>query len=141
MFHCQSIVLLLRTMTMFARVALGSALISSSLAIAVAPSAVQPDSEALITPAPQVELLKRQNNDRFMGWIQYTSDFWSSQTCATGNTYYQSGDYWACCATSRAGCLNMPIGCVSGNMIFRASATATSQSASVVTLPWYVSSF
>jgi hypothetical protein len=56
-----------------------------------------------------------------------------------GNTYYQGGSQWACCATTRAGCGNLAIGCVDGSMIYRATATGTDPlSNSLITRAWYV---
>lgn len=117
---------------MHAHMLIGSALVSSSLAVFVKPSAVEPTSPALITPGPQIELLRKQNNDRFMGWIEFSST-WTSMTCSPGNTYYQTGSYWACCATSRAGCANMVVGCVNGNMIYSTMGTATGTGGGLVT--------
>lgn len=75
-------------------------------------------SDPTITPAPQVhaELFRKQNNNRFMGWVSYSSG-WSSRQCDIGGTLYQSGDYWRCCATTVASC-NVPVGCISGSLIY-----------------------
>jgi hypothetical protein len=60
-------------------------------------------------------------------------------TMSLGNTYYQAGQQWACCSTTRAGCANMPIGCVNGNMIYSVTATGgSSLTNSLVTRAWYV---
>ncbi|KAH8709986.1 hypothetical protein GQ44DRAFT_763285 [Phaeosphaeriaceae sp. PMI808] len=108
---------------MLAHLSIGSALVLSSLASLV-PTPAAEESEALITPGPQIELLKKQNDLQYIGWVQFSS-IWSTEKCDPGNTYYQAGGQWACCTTTRAGCLNMPINCVNGNMIYRATATGS----------------
>ncbi|KAH7121175.1 hypothetical protein B0J11DRAFT_59100 [Dendryphion nanum] len=92
-----------------------------SIATVAANALLQPSpavSDPTITPAPQisVELLRKQNNNRFMGWVSYSTG-WSSRQCDIGGTLYQSGDYWRCCATSVASC-NVPVGCISGSLIY-----------------------
>jgi hypothetical protein len=127
---------------MYSHLILGASLISQGLAAVVAHSPSDSATPAHITPGPQVELLRKQNNDRFMGYVELTPNTWTSLTCASGNTVYQTGDYWACCATTRTGCLpqSMPIACVAGNMVFRAATTGSvSLTNSLVTKPWYVS--
>ncbi|KAF2824340.1 hypothetical protein CC86DRAFT_54317 [Ophiobolus disseminans] len=114
---------------MLTHLALGSALLSGSYATLVAPSQSAPAVDALITPGPQVELLKKQNNAAHIGWISFGGQ-WSSQTCDPGNTYYQAGGQWGCCSTGAAGC-RIAIGCFNGNMIFQASSTARANSTGV----------
>ncbi|KAF2261543.1 hypothetical protein CC78DRAFT_349930 [Lojkania enalia] len=77
-------------------------------------------SDPTITPPPQspnIELLRKQNDNRFMGWISYSFWGWSSERCNLGGTLYQSGDYWRCCATTDDGC-NVPLGCVGGSLVY-----------------------
>ncbi|KAH7062848.1 hypothetical protein BKA63DRAFT_187560 [Paraphoma chrysanthemicola] len=106
---------------MLVHLAIGSVLVYSSLAALQASQDVTPP-DAIITPGPNIELLRKQNNDQYIGWVQY-SGFWSSQTCDFGNTYYAANGQWACCSTTRAGCANMPINCVSGSMIYSVTAS------------------
>lgn len=93
-----------------------------SLAAAVSADALlQPSpatSDPTITSAPQInyELLRKQANNRFMGWVSYSTG-WSTRQCDIGGTLYQSGDYWRCCATTVASC-NGPVGCISGSLIY-----------------------
>lgn len=104
---------------------------SLSLAEVLAPSPAI--SDPTITPAPNVpvELLRKQNNDRFMGWVKI-SGTWTSRTCDIGGTYYQSGSNWRCCATTVAGCQG-PVGCVSGSLVY----SVTTGSQSRATYAWY----
>ncbi|KAH5142113.1 hypothetical protein HBH70_081440 [Parastagonospora nodorum] len=112
-----------------------SALISSSIA-ALLPSAVEPASDALITPGPQIELVRRQNDQRYMGWVADEAGAWSTEICDLGNKYYQDASRWGCCATTRSDCgANLAVGCVNGNMIYRATASGSeSLSNSLITL-------
>ncbi|KAF2684374.1 hypothetical protein K458DRAFT_388841 [Lentithecium fluviatile CBS 122367] len=98
----------------------------SSLGLAKVFTATPAITDPTITPAPEIpiELLKKQNNDRFIGWMSY-SGIWTSRTCDLGGTYFQSGDYWRCCATSLAGC-DVPLGCVAGSLVYSISTTRTS---------------
>lgn len=67
---------------MFAHLAIGSALLATSLAALVV-SPVVSTSDALITPGPNIELLRKQNNLQYIGWLEY-SGYWSSETCDVG---------------------------------------------------------
>lgn len=96
------------------------------------------EADPTITRAPDipVELLRKQAvNDRFIGWISIDGD-WTSRTCDIGGTYFQSDEYWRCCATTLDGC-NPPIGCVSGSLVY---SFYTSTSLALTTRAWYVSS-
>ncbi|KAF2731662.1 hypothetical protein EJ04DRAFT_578958 [Polyplosphaeria fusca] len=75
-------------------------------------------ADPTITQAPNVplELLRKQNNNRFMGWLSYRGT-WSSVQCEYGGTLYQNGEYWGCCTTAAASC-NRPIGCLSGSLVY-----------------------
>ncbi|KAF1843321.1 uncharacterized protein K460DRAFT_368220 [Cucurbitaria berberidis CBS 394.84] len=118
---------------MFTRLVIGSALFSGSLAVGIAPT--PSTSDATITPAPHIELLRKQNDARYMGWVMQNG-LWSARQCELGGTYYQNADYWRCCATTLNGCAatRIPIGCISGGLIYPAP-TGVSQSASLVTRP------
>jgi hypothetical protein len=72
-----------RLFTMLAPTVILSALISSSIA-ALLPSAVEPASDALITPGPQIEVVRRQNDQRYMGWVADEADAWSTEICDLG---------------------------------------------------------
>ncbi|PSN69256.1 hypothetical protein BS50DRAFT_586588 [Corynespora cassiicola Philippines] len=104
-------------------IVMSSALFSGSYAALLA-TPVASDPTITAAPAIPVELLRKQNNDRFMGWV-FESSEWMSRTCDIGGTYYQSGDYWRCCATTLAGC-DVPIGCVAGSLLY--SVTSGTQS-------------
>lgn len=69
-----------------------------------------------MTPAPVVELLKKQNDNRFLGYLSYLGGY-TSENCDVGGTYYQHGGYAGCCTTTGAAC-NFPIGCVSGSLVY-----------------------
>lgn len=114
---------------------IGSALLVASSAELLAPSSST--SDPTITPAPEVpiELFKKQNDDRFMGWISVSGSY-TSRRCDLGGTYYQSGDFWRCCATTVAGC-NVPIGCVGGSLVY-SFADATGTQPTIGTYAWYV---
>lgn len=99
---------------MYAKVLIGLALLVPSLAAVVTPSASHLDPT--ITPGPNIELFRKQNNDRYMGWVS-NSGTWLTQQCEPGVTYFQSGGHWRCCATTSAGC-DIPQACVNGNLIF-----------------------
>jgi hypothetical protein len=69
---------------MLASLAFGAALVSGSLAALPTASPVTSASDSLITPGPpQIELLRRQNDIRYMGWIAY-NDTWTSEICDLG---------------------------------------------------------
>lgn len=105
---------------------------SATLAALLAPTPSTLDPT--ITPAPRIpiELLRKQNNDRFIGWLSVDGE-WTTRTCEIGGTYYQSGEYWRCCATTLAGC-NVPIGCVAGSVVY----SFESGTQSLGTYAWYV---
>jgi hypothetical protein len=113
---------------MHAKLLVGSALFTRTFAAIVTPSASTAD--ATITPGPQIELLRKQNDDRFMGWVSYEGIGWSSERCVAGATYYQTDNHWRCCAATVAGC-DIPQACVNGNLIYSISSTA-------LTIPWCV---
>lgn len=109
----------------------GSVLFASSLASIVTPSIDAADPT--ITHGPNYELFRKQNNDRFMGWVEYEGT-WTTQNCDAGVTYFQSAGHWRCCATTAAGC-DIPKACVSGNLIYDGSVLGSTGS---LTFPWYV---
>jgi hypothetical protein len=117
--------------TLFATSAWFSSLGLASNLLAASPATLDPT----ITPAPDIslELLRRQNNVRFIGWVSFSGE-WLSRTCDLGGTYYQSGDYWRCCATTLDGC-NVPVGCAAGSLIYSITTSGTSKLTSV---DWYV---
>jgi hypothetical protein len=71
---------------MLARLAIGSVLASSSFAALLPTSPADSAPDALITPGPQIELLRKQNDLQYVGWVSDVS--WSAETCGTG-TYSQ----------------------------------------------------
>jgi hypothetical protein len=96
-------------------------------------------ADPTITPGPKIptELLLRQNDDRFMGWIQWNGQ-WTSRQCEVGGTLFQTEDFWRCCATTAAGSeCEIPVGCVSGSLIYDLG-TFASGSATRGTFAWYV---
>ena len=105
---------------------------SFSLAELLTATSAAPDS--IVTKAPDIpiELLRKQNNDRYMGWVQI-SGTWLSRSCDLGGTYFESGDYWRCCATTNDGC-NAPIGCITGSLIYSVRNSGT---ISYITEAWY----
>jgi hypothetical protein len=62
--------------------AIGSALVSGSFAALVPASPVVSTSDALITPGPRMELVRKQNDVQYVGWVSDVS--WSVDTCGTG---------------------------------------------------------
>lgn len=68
---------------MLASVALGAALVSSSYAATFVASPVVSTSDALITPGPQIELLRKQNDISYMGWVSFNGT-WSTEVCDPG---------------------------------------------------------
>jgi hypothetical protein len=68
---------------MLASVAFGAVLVSSSYAATLVASPVASTSDALITPGPQIELLRKQNDISYMGWISYNGT-WSTEVCDPG---------------------------------------------------------
>ncbi|KAF2852545.1 hypothetical protein T440DRAFT_30098 [Plenodomus tracheiphilus IPT5] len=75
-------------------------------------SALVPADPTITSPA----VLPRQNNDRFIGWVE-SDNTWYSETCSSGLTWYQDGKYAQCCATTLQGC-PAPTACVQGTMIY-----------------------
>jgi hypothetical protein len=121
---------------MFTELAIGSMLISGSLAaLAPTPSTV----DATITPGPSIELLRKQNNARDIGWLLW-SGTWGFESCQEGGTYYEIASQWRCCPTGSDGCAttDIPIGCISGSLIYPNTGTGSD---SVVTWPWYAAEF
>jgi hypothetical protein len=120
---------------MFAQLAIGSALLSGSLAARFAPT---PSwiSDATITPGPRIELLKKQNNARDLGWLLFSGN-WEFESCQEGGTYYETASQWGCCATGDNGCAatDLPIGCVDGSLIY--PKTGTDISEREATYAWY----
>lgn len=121
---------------MIAQLVLSLALTSGSTAALLSPTASAADPT--ITPGPQIELFRKQNNDGYIGWVSWQGE-WSSEQCDPGLTYFQTSSYWQCCYTSENGCAATEIatGCISGNLIF--PPTGTGASATPETWPWYVS--
>jgi hypothetical protein len=119
---------------MFAELAIGSALFAGSLAARLAPTSLTPD--ATITPGPKVELLRKQNDARDLGWLSWDGT-WAIESCQEGGTYYQAGSQWACCSTASDGCSSsdLPIGCISGSLIYPYDGTEIS--GTPTTFAWY----
>lgn len=69
---------------MFAYLLIGTALVSSCGAALLASSPIVSTSDALITPGPQIELLKKQNDQRYMGWVADSKGAWSTDICDLG---------------------------------------------------------
>jgi hypothetical protein len=68
---------------MLAQLIIGSALVSSSLAALLSTSPSVSTLGALITPGPQIELLKKQNDLQYIGYLEY-SGLWTSELCDLG---------------------------------------------------------
>jgi LPXTG-motif cell wall-anchored protein len=118
---------------MLAQLVVSSALFSSSFAALLQPSPSAPAADAVITPGPQIELLRKQNDLQYMGWI-FSSGTLTTDKCDPGHTYYQASGQWGCCSTAKAGCLsNIAIGCANGNMIFRVTATGSTSLTNTLT--------
>ncbi|CBX91469.1 hypothetical protein IAQ61_010816 [Plenodomus lingam] len=90
----------------------GSIIIGVALALGGVTDALVP-ADPIITP-PAV--LPRQNNDRFIGWVE-SDNTWFSETCSSGLTWYQDEKYAQCCATTLEGC-PAPTACVQGTMVY-----------------------
>ncbi|KAF2792165.1 hypothetical protein K505DRAFT_56910 [Melanomma pulvis-pyrius CBS 109.77] len=103
-----------------------SALFTASYALA--PSCTPSSADPTITSAPEVnfELMRKQNDNRFMGWLSLSGGSYSSKQCDVGGTLYQTASLWRCCATSVAAC-DIPIGCISGSLIYSLASTGTRQ--------------
>jgi len=118
---------------MYAPYVITSALLTASYAKLLVVSKTPSSSDPTITEAPRVnfELLRRQNDGRFMGWISDSAGSWSSQQCNSGLTYFETSSNWACCTTKSAGCKLKyeAIGCVSGSLIYSLASTGTEQRA------------
>jgi hypothetical protein len=69
---------------MFSQFVIGSALLSSSVAALLLPSAIASTADALITPGPQNEFVNRQNDQRYMGWVANSKSVWSTELCDFG---------------------------------------------------------
>lgn len=93
------------------------ALLTSCNAKAVLqPSSSTPD--ATITPGPQVELLRKQDGNRFIGWYMPVSEStYTSQSCGAGETMRQRPDTWACCFDDGDDC-NPAIDCNDGTITY-----------------------
>lgn len=106
--------------------AFSSALFTASYALA--PSCTPSSADPTITSAPEVnfELMRKQNDNRFMGWLSLSGGSYSSKQCDVGGTLYQTASLWRCCATSVAAC-DIPIGCISGSLIYSLASTGTRQ--------------
>ena len=105
-----------------------SALFGAIYANVIVPSNTPSSADPTITSAPRVniELLRRQNDQRFMGWLSLSDGDYSSADCASGATLSQAGDYWRCCLTAAEGC-DMPVSCRSGSLIYSFASTGTLQ--------------
>jgi hypothetical protein len=123
---------------MFAELAIGSALLLGSFAAHIAPT--PSTSDATITPGPQIELLKKQNNARDIGWLLW-SGTWGFESCELGGTYYETASQWRCCGTTMNGCAStdIPIGCIDGSLIY--PYTGTELSGTEITWAWYTEIF
>ncbi|KAF2014029.1 hypothetical protein BU24DRAFT_251300 [Aaosphaeria arxii CBS 175.79] len=89
----------------------------SALALSQVSNALDAAADAPADPTITARaILPRQNNDRFMGWLE-VSGTWFSEQCNEGLTWYQDGKYAQCCPTSLASCY-APTACVSGSLIY-----------------------
>lgn len=107
---------------------LSSALFEAIYANVIALSNTPSSADPTITKAPEVnyELLRRQNDQRFMGWLSLSGGSYSSVNCDVGGTVYQTDDRWRCCPATSNGC-EMPVSCVSGSLIYSFASTGTLQ--------------
>ncbi|KAH7108661.1 hypothetical protein B0J11DRAFT_586836 [Dendryphion nanum] len=83
---------------------------------------------ALVPADPTITaaaILPRQNNDRFIGWVE-ASGTWYSEQCNSGLTWYQDNKYAQCCPVSLASCY-APTACVSGSLIYPYSDKSTTR--------------
>lgn len=116
---------------MHAKVLVTSVLVTNSLAVLLPSSASSPDPT--ITPGPDIELFRKQNDVRYMGWREISGE-WSSLQCESKATYYETENHWRCCGTSSDGC-RIARGCVSGSLIY---STSISGVYTAYTRAWYV---
>jgi hypothetical protein len=107
---------------------LSSALFKAIYANVIVPSNTPSSADPTITKAPQVnfELLRRQNDQRFMGWLSLSGGSYASEDCDVGGTVYQTDDRWRCCPVTANGC-DIPVGCVSGSLIYSFASSGTLQ--------------
>ncbi|KAF1930524.1 uncharacterized protein M421DRAFT_376078 [Didymella exigua CBS 183.55] len=85
--------------------------------IASASALLQLSNAKLADPtitAPAV--LPRQNSDAFIGYLEL-SNTWTSISCNSGLTWYQSGQYAQCCPETETHCY-APTACVGGSQIY-----------------------
>jgi len=110
---------------------ISSALFAASYAKILIPSYTPSSADPTITNAPQVnfELLRKQNDNRFMGWVSLSEGYWESEQCNAGYTFFETSDIWQCCQTTSVGCnlRYIPIGCASGSLIYSLRSTGTKQ--------------
>ena len=100
---------------MYSQLLIGLLLCSNSLAALIKPTPSTPD--ATITPAPHVELFRKQNDVRYIGWYtNLVQGNWSTHTCATG-TYFQKNNNWGCCGTNPEGC-GISRTCVGSTLVY-----------------------
>ncbi|KAF2638788.1 hypothetical protein P280DRAFT_508550 [Massarina eburnea CBS 473.64] len=81
--------------------------------IAWAAFAIAAPADPTITSPP---ILPRQADAAFIGWVSYNST-WVSETCNSGLTWYQSGNYAQCCPDTSTGC-SAPTACAGGSQIY-----------------------
>ncbi|KAH7347102.1 hypothetical protein BKA66DRAFT_447644 [Pyrenochaeta sp. MPI-SDFR-AT-0127] len=96
--------------------------ILSALALGKVASALVPADPTITAPAI---LPKRQNDDRFIGWVEFSGS-WYSETCNVGLTWFQDGKYAQCCPATLASCY-APTACVSGSLIYPYPALSTTR--------------
>ncbi|CAO2649942.1 Nn.00g012340.m01.CDS01 [Neocucurbitaria sp. VM-36] len=94
----------------------------SALALGGFANALVPADPTITSPAV---LPKRQNNDRFIGWVELSGS-WYSETCNAGLTWYQEGKYAQCCPATLASCY-APTACVDGSLIYPYSDLSTTR--------------
>jgi hypothetical protein len=94
----------------------------SAVAFTAFATAAVPADPTITAPAV---LPKRQNNDRFIGFVEFSGS-WYSETCNVGLTWYQDGKYGQCCPATLASCY-APTACVSGSLIYPYSDRSTTR--------------
>ena len=69
---------------------ISSALFAASYAKILEPSYTPSSADPTITKAPQVnfKLLRKQNDNRFIGWLSLSDSIWESEQCSTGLTFF-----------------------------------------------------